>query len=352
MKNKLKKIILFTVVNFALSGSFAQNVSINMLVLNSGAVPLGGNGTLKATINASQGTAGQSTPVPIGKINLSVTVPPSVLISATQNNIPAGWTVRNNNGVVINLCNNATTIAVNTAVDLLIDLQGVTTTSGAPTMSGQLTFKTNCSAPGSLSGDNPSDNSSQAGYFVLSTTPVTLQNFNAALINCQPVLKWTTETEINSDRFEIERSLPSSANWVNTGAVSASGNSGVKNKYSFTDISVPPTAAKLLYRLKMIDRNGHYKYSEVLPVFINCNKTQLFVYPNPVQNNNLQVSLTGTNSNTEARLLTLTGQELLKVKLVAGTNSVDVSGMANGTYILSVNFDNGENKKVKIVIQH
>lgn len=351
MKNKFKKIVLFTVVYFALSGVFAQNVSINMLVLNSGAIPLGGSGTLKATINASQGTAGQSTPVPIGKINLSVTVPPTVLISAIQNNIPAGWTVRNNNGVVINLCNNSTAIAVNTAVDLLIDLQGVTTTSGAPTMSGQLTFKTNCSGPGSLSGDNPSDNSSLAGYFVSNTTPVTLLNFNAALINCQPVLKWTTATEINSDRFEIERSLPSSSNWVKAGTVSAIGFSSLKMQYDFADIDVAAVAEKLLYRLKMIDRNGRYKYSEVVPVFMNCKSTQLFVYPNPVQNGILQVSLTGTTEHPEAVLLSVTGQVIMKVNLSTGNNSINVSAMAGGEYILDVNFKNGNSKKTKVFIK-
>ncbi|MBL0358287.1 MAG: T9SS type A sorting domain-containing protein [Chitinophagaceae bacterium] len=352
MKNKFKKIILFAVGYFALSAAFAQNVSVNMLVLNSGAIPLGGNGTLKATINATPGTAGQSTPVPTGKVNLSVTVPPSLLISATQNNIPTGWTVRNNDGSVINLCNNSTTIAVNTAIDLLIDLQGITVTSGAPTMSGQLTFKTNCTAPGSLSGDNPSDNSSQAGYFVSNTTPITLFNFTAALVNCQPSLKWITENEINSDRFEIERRNQNASDWELVGDIAASGNSAVKVIYSYTDNNVPAVSEKLLYRLKMIDQNGRYKYSEVLPVFINCKTTQLHIYPNPVQNGYLNVSLTGNNENADAALVSPSGQVILKMNLNRGSNTLYVGNIASGVYVLNVNFKDGNSKKIKVVIEN
>lgn len=351
MRNKLKKIILLAAGYFTFGWAYAQNVSVNMLVLNSGAIPLGASGTLKATINATPGTAGQTTAVPMGKINLSVTVPPSVLISATQNNIPAGWTVRSNNGILITLCNSATTVAVNTAVDLLIDIQGVTVTSGAPTMSGQLTFKTNCTGPGSLNGDNPSDNSSQAGYFVSITTPVKLYNFRSALVNCLPALKWNTENEINSDRFEIERSLPSSPTWIKAGTVSASGNSSVKTQYSFADNEVPAAAEKVLYRLKMIDRNGSYKYSEVLPVLINCKSTRVMVYPNPVKNGRLNISLAGTGEYTEAVLLSVTGQAIMKFNLIAGNNSVDVSGIADGQYILKVNFKNGNTKMMKVFIE-
>jgi hypothetical protein len=323
-----------------------------MLTLNSGLVPLGGNGTLNATVNATAGSAGQSSPVVAGKINLTVSVPPSLLISATQNGIPTGWVIKSNTGSVINICNGSTTIPVNTAVEILIDLQGISITSGAPTMTGQLSFKTNCTGPGSLAGDNPSDNSGQAGFSVSNTTPVTLTGFNAALINCQPVLNWTTEYEMNSDRFEIERTKSGAANWISAGIVNALGNTTIKSHYSFSDNSIIGSSEKILYRLKMIDRDGHYKYSPVLPVLINCKTVQVSAYPNPVENNNLLVSITGINGSATATLLSLSGQVMLRSNLSNGTTALDVSKLASGVYILNISDEKLISKKVKVIIMH
>ena len=179
--------------------------------------------------------------------------------------------------------------------------------------------------------------------------PVTLTGFNATITNCLPSLKWSTESEINSSKFEIERSSQIAVNWLKIGEVIAHGNSSVKMKYNFTDNTI--LSEKVLYRLKMIDRDGKFSYSPVLPVFINCSAKQLFVYPNPIQNGNLQVSITGTLMNAPATLLAANGKVVLRANLSAGTNSINVSTLANGMYILSVNFLDGENKKIKVIVQ-
>ena len=54
----------------------------------------------------------------------------------------------------------------------------------------------------------------------------------------------------------------------------------------------------------MIDKDGKYKYSPVLPLFINCKTTQVNTYPNPVQNGLLNVNIiTIDNKSTEAVLI-------------------------------------------------
>ena len=350
MKNKPKGILVAAMLVLSLSYASAQNVSLNMLVLNSGVIPLNGNGTLQATINATTGTAGQSSPVAAGKVNVQITVPPSLTISATQNNLPAGWSVRNNNGTVINLCNSSSTITVNTAVNLPIDLQGVSSTTGSPTISGQISFRTNCSAPGSLSGDNASDNSSQAGFTVTGTVPVKLTNFTAVITNCQPMLSWITENEINSDRFEIERLPENSTDWHSIGFVEAKGNNITKATYTFIDQTAGNPSRKIMYRLKMIDKNGQYTYSRTLSVVINCNKSRVTVYPNPVQDGRLQISLSGNISAAYAVLLSSSGQAVLETKLKTGTTFVDVPHMANGLYILHVFDKEGYAEKIKVLI--
>ncbi len=348
MKNKIKSFSLVFTALFAYFFTTAQNVSINMLVLNGGLIPTGGTGTLQATINATTGTAGQSSPVAAGKINVQITVPPSLLISTTQN-LPTGWTIRNNNGTVINICNSTGSLAVNTAVDLPIELQGVTATTGSPTISGQISFRTNCSAPGSLAGDNPSDNTGQAGFTVAGTVPVKLTQFNVLLNNCKPSLRWNTEREFNFNRYEIERSN-NALNWFTVGVTTAANNNFNKNTYSFNDNSVV-TGGRLFYRLKMIDNDGRYSYSETLPVFINCDKLSIDVFPNPVTTKKLFVSITGAKQKAEALLTNVLGQQVLKTYVNNGTSQLDVSGIATGEYILIVSTETSR-QTFKVIVQN
>lgn len=350
MKNKFKRLVLLAFSAIIANIASAQNVSLNMIVQNAGIIPLGGTGTLQATVNATPGTAGQTSPVATGKVNVQITVPPSLLISSTQNNIPSGWTVRNNTGSVINLCNNATTIAVNTAVDLLIELQGVTATTGSPTISGQISFRTNCSAPGSLSGDNPSDNTGQAGFTVTGTVPVALIDFSAKITNCKLTLTWTTASEINSSRYEIERAKGAATRWEKVGTV-ISVNDIRGRKYHFYDSSATEPDVKLFYRLKIIDQNAAHTYSFILPVTNSCKKINVFAFPNPVQNKKLFVGVTGITNNINASLYSLAGQSIKNIQLMNGTNTVDLSGIARGMYFLYVYFDNGEVRQQQVMIQ-
>jgi hypothetical protein len=353
MKKILPQLLAFLISSAITQSVFSQNVILNMLVNNAGIIPLNGNGTIEATINATVGTGGQTTPVGIGKINLQISAPPSVAIATVQNNLPAGWTIRNNNGSVINICNSAATIPINTAVVIPLTLQGLTVTTGAPALSGQLSFRTNCTGPGSLAGDNPSDNGSQAGYIVEDVLPIKLHSFTVATSNCLPILNWATENEINSSKFEIERTTSqlTANSWTKIGEINANRNSTSRIAYRFTDNAVVANTARILYRIKMIDADGTFKYSPIVAVFINCFKNELFAYPNPVKNGQVQVNITGTSTNTPAEIYSIAGQRLLTTNLINGTNTLNVSSLSNGTYILSVKFANGESKKIKLLVQ-
>jgi SprB repeat len=159
----IKLMVLMFLGAFAATGAFAQaNVTLNMLTLNSGDVIINGSGVLQATV----GNTGPSTTIPNGRLNVQISVPSTISIATTQSGLPAGWTVTNNNGSVINICNSSTTVPVGTATQLLIALQGGPAAASG-VISGQISFRTNCSAPGSLSGNNPADDASTAGYNVV-----------------------------------------------------------------------------------------------------------------------------------------------------------------------------------------
>jgi Secretion system C-terminal sorting domain len=347
-------LILFSASLLGVTNASGQaNAYIQVLTLNSGNVNLGQTGDIQVTV----GNTGPANNIAVNNVRTQVSVPNalvSLLPNAQQTGIPAGWAITSNNGTTIQLCNGSDVIAPGTQRNIIIKIQG-NTVGGPLTVSGGLTFRsgTNCAAPGTLAGNNTADDNGTSSVTVVNPVPVTLTEFNALLVNCEPTLKWTTETEINSDRFEIERSNAGRNDWTKIGTVTAQGNSSRKTEYSLTDKS-PAASEKVLYRLKMIDKDGRFTYSTALPVSINCNTPKITIFPNPVQNGRLYVSITGAKGQTEAVLLNLAGQVILKNIVSDGTNKIDVSNTANGVYILNITDSgvNGISKKVKVLIQN
>lgn len=107
--------------------------------------------------------------------------------------------------------------------------------------------------------------------------PVELSSFSASINGTSVFLNWSTETEVNNYGFEIERasSLTSlTKGWQKIGFVQGHGNSNSPKEYSFTDI--PQVGTKYNYRLKQIDNDGKFEYSNIVDVEIgNPSKYQL-----------------------------------------------------------------------------
>lgn len=338
----IRTLFLFCAV-FALSfKGYTQNASLNILTLNSGIVTVGNNVFLQVDVTNTDptGTISQN------KVRPQISVPSGIcMIPASGHTLPSGWTITSNSGSVIRITNTTDPIPPNTTRTSLIAIQG--TVVGTGSIIGNLTFVG--AAP---TGDIGADNSSSSSITVTPAIPVTLTGFSASLINCQPTLNWFTLSEYNSDRFVIERSEGSATDWKTAGVINARGNSSTKIKYSFTDYNFNSSSKYVYYRLKMIDKDGAYKYSETLPVSINCNNSKISVFPNPVQNGKLYASVTGAQNNAEASLLSLSGQIILKTRFINGTNVLDVSNLSSGIYILSVIDGAGVNKMIKVNIQN
>ena len=132
----------------------------------------------------------------------------------------------------------------------------------------------------------------------ISALPVELTSFTAEIAEKRVELKWKTATETNNYGFEIERtttteqaidaSTPSPKNgsvaqhdWVRIGFVEGNGTTNAPKSYSFTDKSAN---GKTSYRLKQIDRDGKFEYSQTVEMMV-VNTPKLFVleqnYPNP-----------------------------------------------------------------------
>jgi Domain of unknown function (DUF2341)/Secretion system C-terminal sorting domain len=110
--------------------------------------------------------------------------------------------------------------------------------------------------------------------------PVELSSFSALLIGSSVKLNWTTETEVNNFGFDIERKIID-GQWEKTGFVNGNGNSNSPKTYSFIDPS-PIGGNKFQYRLKQIDNDGQFEYTEAVEVMLLPIEYSLYQnYPNP-----------------------------------------------------------------------
>ena len=352
-----KLFVLFFVTGFMIKNVTAQqlptNANINIGAANAGVVIRGDLLDLSISV-ANTG----ANPILANRVRPSISLPTTIASAAAnalQTGLPAGWIITANTGGVITICNGTDVIPAGVTRVAVLKIQG-TATGGPSTIGGTLQFGPGtgvCTGLGALNGDAPADNISQTSITVVEAPlPLTLLSFNAALTNCKASINWTTESEINTDLFQIERSdiTNGNAEWKAVAEVSAKGTLP-KSTYSYLDATVDAASVKVFYRLKIIDKDGSYKYSDILPLSVNCNGTQVTVYPNPVRNGKVHVTLSGATKITEALLMSAAGQQVLKTKITNGSNYLSVSNIADGVYYLHIKEINGADKKIKLLIQ-
>jgi hypothetical protein len=178
-----------------------------------------------------------------------------------------------------------------------------------------------------------------------SELPVELTSFTAIKIGSTVKLNWNTATEINNYGFEIERKVSSlqsiNYNFERIGFISGNGNSNSPNSYSYQDNSV--SAGKYLYRLKQIDNDGQYEYSEVIEIDLGLpNKFELSQnYPNPFNpSTKIKYSIPNVGSGlaqTVLKVYDVLGNEvaiLVNEYKPAGSYEVtfDASSLSSGIY--------------------
>ncbi|MEO7311130.1 MAG: pectinesterase family protein [Chitinophagaceae bacterium] len=176
--------------------------------------------------------------------------------------------------------------------------------------------------------------------------PVIILSFNAWYENDQIKVWWTTANEINLSSFVVERSVDG-INFTGAGSVNAT-NTTAANNYSFVDANIVATV--IYYRLKSIDRDGHYKYSRT--VVLNSKlKDRMTIYPNP-STSFITITHSKANTNAVVAVYAADGRQLIVKKLQKGATqtAVDVSALASGNYWLKYD-DNGNVSSTKFTRQ-
>jgi hypothetical protein len=184
--------------------------------------------------------------------------------------------------------------------------------------------------------------------------PVELLSFTSRIVNGKVILDWVTATELNNMGFEIQRSIDNNI-FVTVGFVEGKGNSTENQYYSFKDEN---NTSKVYYRLKQIDFNGSYTYSNVIEVDgVVVSTIQLEQnYPNPFNPATTIKYQLGNDGFVNLKVFSSLGEEV--VDLVnefqkAGNHQILFDGRAlpSGMYVYQLTSGNYKESKKMLMLK-
>ncbi|HWV32021.1 MAG TPA: T9SS type A sorting domain-containing protein [Dyadobacter sp.] len=172
--------------------------------------------------------------------------------------------------------------------------------------------------------------------------PVTLTRFTAAAESRTVLLSWSTTEETNSDRFEIERSQ-NGKQWNRIASVASQGDSRVLVNYSHVDAT--PLAGQNFYRLKMVDRDGTFAYSQIRNVSFQ-GEGGVVPYPNPVVD---KILIRQHELVRQVDIVNTGGVKVISNQPPSAAG-IDVSKLPQGIYIVSMTLFDGTISTHKIAV--
>ena len=202
-------------------------------------------------------------------------------------------------------------------------------------------------------GDNSSDFSTSTTFVpqnslsplnICGGLPVSLISFTADIIDNNADLIWQTTSEINFNRFVIEKSTDATTFYPIATILAEKLVTG--SDYQFKDASI--FQGKEYYRLRMIDNNGSFRYSKTITLEgIRSSINKIIISPNPVVNT-LFINHPKATIGAFIKISTVDGRVVLLKAVAIGTTqtNIDVSGFAKSNYFVSY-----ENEGTRVVSQ-
>ena len=188
--------------------------------------------------------------------------------------------------------------------------------------------------------------------------PVEMLTFTASIRNFEVQLLWSTASELNNRGFEIERSINDNRNFITVGFVDGIGSSTEINYYSFNDTPLLSGINQIYYRLKQIDFDGTFSYSD--EVNVSYDVPAEFVlnqnYPNPFNPSTKISYFVPEESFVSIKVYDFLGREVTTlVNEMKSTGSYDfsfnASGLPSGTYFYVMTADSYSSTKKMVLLK-
>lgn len=184
--------------------------------------------------------------------------------------------------------------------------------------------------------------------FSFGALPVRFISISASLVDKpSSMVQWVVATPtVNSDKFEVEYSADGKI-WISIGTVKI--NNANQGNYRFLHTNIP--GGNLYYRVKEIDIDGAYVYSNIV-LLRNKNTAGGFViFPNPANNYITVTTTTNGAGKTQIILYDAVGRQLTSSIMTGNTEEINTKGFPNGTYVLKIAND-GTLTTQKVLITH
>lgn len=173
--------------------------------------------------------------------------------------------------------------------------------------------------------------------------PVELISFTAKAIDNQFIqLNWSTATEINNLGFEIHRSVDGE-DWSNIGWVPGNGNSTNTLNYAFQDHEVT-SGTYYYYRLKQIDFDGQFEYSDVVSAAIEGRVDvvawDFVISPNP-SSDRVSITIQGSTEPQALSIIDIAGKVIEHISLHSLDMLLPIDHLQSGLYLVKIQTNQG-----------
>ena len=186
----------------------------------------------------------------------------------------------------------------------------------------------------------------------INVLPVALSKFEGNRKGNVVHLSWETQSEINNEQFIVERKIKGKTKeWLIAGTVPGKINSNIAVNYLFEDVEAPQD--ELIYRLKQVDLNGAYKYSE--EILISNTQPSLskgnIIYPNPVKRGELITILIQDLRYDHLLLLNGNGTEILRTGINKLENQLQIPSYLNSGLYYILLMEGDEQTAYRLMIE-
>lgn len=167
-----------------------------------------------------------------------------------------------------------------------------------------------------------------------SLLPVNFKSFSARRDGSKVLLSWETASEKNNSGFSIERNINgtwSQLTFVPTKATA--GNSDNTLAYQYDDLNTDRSSSQ--YRIKQVDFDGLFTYSEIRSVAGEEQMSKVGIYPNPSNNGKLNVVFDDINSVRDISLVDMAGR-IIKQWKASRSHNLQIDNLIPGMYSLRV----------------
>ena len=176
---------------------------------------------------------------------------------------------------------------------------------------------------------NTANDNSTTNLTVNAILPVTLNSFDATIKDCNATLKWNSSAEINFKHYAVEYSNDG----IKYDIITILPGKGDNQSYRLLH---HPQQGKAYYRLKLVDKDNKYDYSKIISVNVNCIRSNVSVFPNPVSDI-LNVNISNFQSGiVNGIIYNSSGKKIASKQFKNGTNIFNVKTLTPGSYTLTL----------------